>query len=217
MIIDFHTHNAVSSPSTLSIRNIMPDEDHPPYLFCSAGLHPWNINANWQEDMEKVRIAAMSANTLMIGETGLDKLNGPELNLQEKVFNEHIKLSEELGKPLVIHCVKSIDEIIFIKKDTRPKQQWIIHGFRGKPQQAQQLLNNGFHLSFGERFNADSLALAFKHQAAWLETDESTHSIEEIYELAANSLNVAINELRQRIMANAMHTPALAQALESAE
>ena len=181
----------------------MPGEEWNSAPFCSSGLHPWNISSNWQEDMEKVRIAAMKANTLMIGETGLDKLKGPELKLQEDVLNEHIKLSEELGKPLIIHCVKSIDEIIAIKKSTRPKQQWIIHGFRGKSQQAQQLLNNGFHLSFGKRFNPDSLALAFMHQAAWLETDESPLSIEEIYELAADSLNIAVSILEERIEGNA--------------
>ena len=81
----------------------------------------------------------------------------------------------------------------------RPQQQWIIHGFRGKPQQAQQLLDNGFQLSFGEHFNADSLALAFHRHSLWLETDESTHSIEEIYDAASKSLNICADELEKEI------------------
>jgi TatD DNase family protein len=159
----------------------MPGEAWSSEPYCSVGLHPWYINAEWKSEMDKVHTAAAAENVLFIGETGLDKLRGADSELQEAIFIEHIRISESVGKPLIIHCVKAFDEIIALRKKMRPQQQWIIHGFRGKPQQAQQLLDNGFQLSFGEHFNADSLTLAFHRRSLWLETDESPHSIEEIY------------------------------------
>lgn len=199
MKIDIHTHRSCHFPQTVSIRNLMPGEAWSSEPYCSVGLHPWHIDANFLDEMEKVRKAATAKNVLLIGETGLDKLRGADSELQETIFIEHIRISESVGKPLIIHCVKAFDEIIALRKKMRPQQQWIIHGFRGKPQQAQQLLDNGFQLSFGEHFNADSLALAFHRHSLWLETDESTHSIEEIYDAASKSLNICADELEKEI------------------
>lgn len=178
----------------------MPNEVCESEQACSIGLHPWYIGPNFHDEMKRIRYFATKKNVLLIGETGLDKLHGADLKLQETVFVEHIHISEEIGKPLIIHCVKALDEIISLRKRVRPQQQWIIHGFRGKPQQAHQLLDNGFHLSFGEHFNPDSLALAFNRNSAWLETDESAYSIEEIYAQAARTLHITKEELEELIM-----------------
>ena len=54
------------------------------------------------------------------------------MELQLAVFKEQVKLSEKLGLPLIIHCVKAMDELLAVKKEFRPQQAWIWHGFRGK-------------------------------------------------------------------------------------
>ena len=36
-------------------------------------------------------------------------------------------LAEEVGKPLVIHLVKAVDELLKVKRDLRPSNPWIIH------------------------------------------------------------------------------------------
>jgi TatD DNase family protein len=204
MKIDIHTHRSASSADILSVRNLMPNDYASPAPYASVGLHPWHIGEDWPAAMELVRSKATAENILMIGECGLDKLHAAGgIETQKEAFIQQIELSESIGKPLIIHCVKSFDEIIAIRKDTRPKQQWIIHGFRGKPQQAQQLLDNGFHLSFGERFNPGSLALAYQSNCLWLETDESTLDIRQIYSQAADSLNIAEPILEERIESNA--------------
>ena len=71
----------------------------------------------------------------------------------------------------------------------------IFHGFRGKPEQAKQLLQKGFDLSFGEKFNVDSLTLAWKAGRMWLETDESECSIEQIYQQAAKALCISPTDI----------------------
>lgn len=204
MKIDIHTHHAAASANTLSIRNLTPNDVTDTDIPCSIGLHPWHVNSGWAASIEQLRQASTLSNVFIIGECGLDKLRGEaDIALQQEVFLHHIEISESAAKPLIIHCVKAFDEIIATKKKIRPSQPWIIHGFRGKPQQAQQLLENGFHLSFGEHFNKDSLTLGYESNRLWLETDESVPDISQIYSLASTALNIPVSELEQRIESNA--------------
>ena len=80
------------------------------------------------------------------------------IQAQTTLLRYHYTLSETLRKPLILHIVKAFPEIIALKKQWRPTQPWIIHGFRGKPQLARELLAHGFHLSFGKKYNPASLA-----------------------------------------------------------
>ncbi len=198
-MLDLHTHtkhNPLSS--SVSIYNLPLSEDLEarseesfyPYP-CSVGLHPWHISAEWEEQMSRVERLATADNVILIGETGLDKMkSSAPLAVQEEVFLRHVQLSERISKPLIIHCVKAYAELIRLRRTSHPTQPWIIHGFRGKPQQAAQLLRAGFQLSFGEHFHPDSLRLAYEQQSAWLETDESTLSIEKIYKKATESIGI---------------------------
>ena len=54
---------------------------------------------------------------------------------------------------MTLHIVRAFDVILQARKILRPLQVWTIHGFRGKPALAQQLLDAGFDLSFGTRYN----------------------------------------------------------------
>ena len=56
---------------------------------------------------------------------------------------------------------------------------WIIHGFRGKPQLAQQLLNKGFYISLGEKFNPETVSIIPVDRLLF-ETDESPLNINKI-------------------------------------
>lgn len=81
------------------------------------------------------------------------------LAAQTALLRIHYELSETLRKPLILHIVKSFPEIIAFRKQWKPTQPWIIHGFRGKPQLARELLAHGFHLSYGKKYNPVSLAI----------------------------------------------------------
>jgi TatD DNase family protein len=89
-----------------------------------------------------------------------------------------------------------------IRKEIAPKQAWIIHGFRGKPQLAEQFIKNGFYISFGEMFNAESLKATPKEKL-FIESDESKTGINEIYSRVAETLGCSVEELASTIMQNA--------------
>lgn len=201
MFIDLHTHHTATEPHITSIisSGTTPATYGTP---CSVGIHPWHITAAWETEMQQVCRAARASNVVAIGECGIDKLKGTaDTALQTEVLAAHAALAEEVQKPLILHCVKGQEEIMKLRRQMAAKQAWIIHGFRGKPAQARQLTDAGFYLSFGERYNGDSLA-ATPTDRLFLETDTSTTPIYNIYKEAARLLSVSTEELAATIAQN---------------
>ena len=120
---------------------------------------------------------------------------------QMLLFRRQVEIAEKARKPMVIHTVRSPDIIISIRRDLGARHNWAIHGFRGKPTVAQMYLRAGIYLSFGERYNPDSL-LSMPRGYILAETDESSLSIEEIMALHAATLQMSVAEYRALIAAN---------------
>lgn len=148
---DFHTH----VPRTpRAIINTRPGEKRAPGFLYSAGIHPWNSAICTESDFKALLVDANRREVVAIGECGIDHLRGPEIEIQQDVFVRQAEIAEKAGKPLLIHCVRAYDKILELHKRLRPQRsQWIIHGFRGKPELARQLTCAGIYLSLGERFN----------------------------------------------------------------
>ena len=197
MYFDIHTHHLSACPSE-AIYNAdskyMPTPDEAIYI--SVGIHPWHltdedypVRLQWVESMlqNDKRIIAL-------GEAGLDKCCDTPSALQEEAFRKVISLSEHYCRPLIIHAVKAYNELIALKKEVHPSQPWIIHGFRGKKELAQSLVNQGFYLSFGEHYHAD--ALRYMPAGTFLlETDESLASIRSLYGRAAEIRGISSESL----------------------
>lgn len=198
-LFDIHTHNFEES-NPLSIFNC---GEYIAGKMISIGIHPWHISNDWKEKLGTIKAQALKANVYAIGECGIDRINSSTgIEEQLEVLKAHAQLSEETKKPLIIHCVKGFNEIMALHKAMKPQQAWIIHGFRGKPQLAEQLTSNGLYISFGEKFNIDSLkATAIEH--IFIESDESNIGIGEIYKQIATIKGITIEELASATIQNA--------------
>lgn len=168
----------------------------------SVGIHPWDALSNEMLGRWKMfkRMVAHEQ-VVAIGEAGLDKQSGGPLDIQLRVFLYQAQYSEKYGKPLIIHCVKAMEELLDAKKKVNPQQPWIWHGFRGKPEQAKQLLNQGFYLSFGEHYSEEAMAIV-PDDRLFLETDESELDIETLLQRAAAVRGVEVEALRETIHKN---------------
>lgn len=198
-LLDIHTHRPEQDAVT-GIYNC--GITYTPDRAVSVGIHPWNITHEWEETFRTIETAATAPNVVAIGECGIDKIKSSvDIETQKKAFYAHVLLSERVCKPLIIHCVKAFDEIIAIRKESSPSQAWIIHGFRGKPQQALQLVGNGFHISLGEHFNPES-AKAIPMERLFIESDESTLHISEIYSAVAAAKGVSVEDFANKIKEN---------------
>lgn len=162
----------------------------------SAGIHPWNVNPDsLEQDLQRLGIMLENPRAVAVGECGMDSLKGPELGIQEHAFVAQALLAEEKGLPMILHVVKQIDSIIRIRKDIRPSHPWLIHGFRGGPQQMRQLLDTGFWLSFGIQANSASLA-AVPDDRLVLETDGKC-SIGSVWEKVASVRNTTVEDVKR--------------------
>jgi TatD DNase family protein len=154
--LNFHTHIAPDDPENIGtiISCVAPEplQQCTQNMWLSYGIHPWYTHGqDLNTLLEAVKKAASNPNVLAIGEAGIDKVRGPALGMQEKIFYQQIKISEKYHKPLIIHSVKANNEIMHLRKNMSPTQPWVLHGFGGHPQEMQQFIDAGFYLSFGPK------------------------------------------------------------------
>lgn len=204
MLKDIHTHRFTdSAPEEVLLScPVLKKEIPAEVVYLSAEIHPWHLTAeNLSCQIERMENMLSDSRVLALGEVGLDKLTECPYPIQIKAFEEIVSISEAYGKPLIIHCVKSVDELIAIRKKMRPALPWIMHGFRGKPQQADSLLRHGFYLSFGEHYNSQVMK-EIPIERLFLETDESNAPIDELYNRAAAIRHISAEELKLAVLHN---------------
>ena len=208
--INVHTHWTSNNENNLCIVNLDLNQPCPEQGYYSYGIHPWALdNADFQ--MEKIfsllEEKLQSPNVLALGEAGLDKMHKDGFEQQIVVFERQIKLSETLQKPMILHDVKSHNEILALRKKHKAKQPWILHGFNGTEQDIRQLTGQGLYLSVGESLlhSERKIAKSLKSiplDLLFLETDMAEIGIETVYETAAKILDIDIAVLQRRIFAN---------------
>ena len=199
---NIHTHTLVYPESEILSCSSGLHPTDPRIVYTSIGIHPWylteeNAETQWHTLQEQISDPSVIA----IGEGGLDKLKGPSMDIQMKLLKQQALLSEEKRLPLILHCVKAFNELILLKKEIKPSQAWIIHGFRGKEALAIDCLRHGFYLSFGEHFQADALRVVPINKL-FIETDESKASIETIYQSIAQVRHISLEELTESVKKN---------------
>lgn len=209
MITDIHSHNFhISSHSSGNsiLSFCYKDKDSANFKnaqLISVGIHPWYINEHdidlqieWikKELKEREKVVA-------IGECGIDRICGTPIELQEKAFQEMINISETEKLPIIIHCVKAYNEIIRYKNKTKTSIPWIIHGFRGKKEMAEQLIRHGFYISVGEKYQADIFSV-IPADRLLTETDESSKDIDSIIKSVADIMQISDNKLKRIISDN---------------
>lgn len=209
--LDIHTHNIVS-PCGRAVVNLFPKEQVlKSDVYYSVGIHPWYVEGQtWQKQLDIVRRYMCFPQVVALGECGLDKvcvkalpenLRQETFELQIKAFEAQILLSESVNKPLIIHCVKAYNELVELKRKYRPRQPWLLHGFRGNVHVAQTLLAEGCYFSFGEYYQPAVLQ-QMPRERIFVETDESKKSLDELLLQAALCCGVTVEELKKQLCAN---------------
>lgn len=145
---NIHAHG-ICAPDTVC--SIEPSEViDTPYgtAWYSVGIHPWNTEQKvGSATIERLRELCADPRVVAVGECGFDKKRGGSFEYQEEIFRLHVSLSEQYQKPMIIHCVGRYGRLMELRGELAPTQQWVIHGFAGKPELARQLLAAGFDLS----------------------------------------------------------------------
>ena len=199
-IRDIHTHLLPQEPGTALVcigsGPLPADQGH----WFSVGLHPWDVTGDDEKILQSIGEMAQNPQVLAIGECGFDTLKGPAHDLQEQAFIRQVDISERLHKPMILHVVRDFDSVIRLRKQLKPTQSWLIHGFRGGPQQADQLHTHGIQISLGLKANPQTLQ-QIPSDRLFLETD-GLCPITHVIQTAAAARNQSVVTVENQIINN---------------
>lgn len=181
--IDIHTHN----PRTDVISPTM------------AGIHPW--------DAERELALPDFTECDIIGETGLDYAHPISKTLQKELFCKHLDMAQTLGKPIVLHVVRAMEDVLKIIDHYKEIKGVVFHGFIGSKEQAFECLKRGYFLSFGERSlrspkSVEALRITPLSQLFCETDDNASTRIEHIYNEVAKIKEITPEELLKNIEEN---------------
>ncbi|ACJ28020.1 Hydrolase, TatD family [Shewanella piezotolerans WP3] len=119
----------------------------------ALGIHPWFCHSMTNQTLANLRELLLRSQQdeklVAIGECGLDKLHKSNFATQLSVFKAQILLAEEFELPLIIHCVKSHEEMLNLLKVSKNVRKGVIHGFYGGPELASRYVHLGYKLGIG--------------------------------------------------------------------
>lgn len=199
-IRDIHTHLLPQEPGTalVCIGNgpLPAGQGH----WFSVGLHPWDVTGDDEKILQSIGEMAKNPQVLAIGECGFDTLKGPAHDLQEQAFIRQVEISERVRKPMILHVVRDFDSVIRLRKQLKPTQSWLIHGFRGGLQQASQLYTHRIMVSLGLKCNPQTLQ-QIPSDRLFLETD-GLCPITHLIQTAAAARNQSAVTIEEQIIKN---------------
>ena len=202
-----HTHQWSKQTYVVELVNQYPQELNEAIPQYSIGIHPWHIiEKRLTADHDIMQKSMSQPNCWAVGECGLDKRIEIPLTLQQQVFETQLLLAQEYNKPVIIHCVAAFQEVVAIKKKLQITVPLIIHGFSKNKAVAQQLLDNGFYISFGKYLlrnpALEEVFASIPNDRFFLETDIVEEGIEAVYELAARYKNTTVAVIQTQIQTN---------------
>lgn len=202
--LDLHTHQIKSENGIFSLT---PEFEIPDSGYFSAGLHPWFLKVNWQESFEQIREIVKNPRCLAIGESGFDRLKGPEIFIQKAAFQSQAELASTIGIPLILHCVKGHGLLLEFLKSSKNLPNIIWHGFNQNPRLAIQLLDFPVSFSFGKALlipdsNAANWLKSCPLDRIFLDTNDSGLEIYSIYQAASLLLQRSMEDLGNPVKEN---------------
>jgi len=198
-LFDFHHHHH----GKFGIFN-MTQNENPAEEYFSIGIHPKDIDDNFENHYQRIKEISSLKNCLAIGECGLDGLINVDEKLQEFVFEKQILLANEIRKPVIIHCVRRFSEILKFKKTADIPM--VIHGFNKKQSIASEMYTHGFYLSFGkavlQNVSLQQIIKDFPLEKLFLETDDADFDIQTLYQKVSELKNISVENLHSQILQN---------------
>ena len=102
------------------------------------GVHPWyleNLSGDW---LDVLRQYLQKYKNAHIGESGVDRLHGGDMDKQIQILREQMKLADEFDRPINLHILRAEDAFLSLKKDW--PERMVLHSFFGSKQFLEEML-----------------------------------------------------------------------------
>ncbi len=166
--IDSETHEAM----------LALEATYPERCYAMMGLHPCSVKADYEKELRIVEEWIGKRHFCAIGEIGIDlHWDTTFFEQQKEAFIRQINWAKDLDVPIVIHSRKSTREVIeILRVEKGNKLRGIFHCFGGTVEEAQAIIDCGFHLGIGgvltfKKAGLDKTMEAIDLEHVVLETD----------------------------------------------
>ena len=120
-----------------------------PDVYTSVGVHPLHKDSSSVPSVEELVSLASLPGVVAIGETGLDNFYSAQtIEWQRQSFINHLKASQQCGKPVIIHTRDAVDETIELLRTYPSPAAGVMHCFTESLEMAQAAIELGFYISF---------------------------------------------------------------------
>ncbi|HTG47446.1 MAG TPA: TatD family hydrolase [Actinomycetota bacterium] len=117
-------------------------------VFATAGVHPHDAATFTGSVSARVEELLHDPRVIAVGECGLDwfRMRSPRED-QIRTFRAHVALSNESGKPMVVHVRDAWPDVLEVLADAGAERV-VIHCFSGDATIARECVERGYWLSF---------------------------------------------------------------------
>lgn len=127
-------------------------KDYPDFFYSMIGLHPCDVNDDFEEVLERMKALIPIVKPVGIGETGIDlHWKQDNLAIQKKSFIEQINWAKEFDLPLIIHARESFKEIFeCLDEHDSPELRGVFHCFTGNENEIKKISSyHNFYFGIG--------------------------------------------------------------------
>lgn len=113
-----------------------------PFIYTAYGIHPENVLRETPADEDRMMQLLKHPKCVACGEFGLDYHYGADTKVEQiKLFERHLQLGLQSGKPLVLHLREADDDALAVLRNADLRNTSIhVHCFTGSPEFVGQLL-----------------------------------------------------------------------------
>ena len=111
----------------------------------AMGLHPTEVNENWQSDLSVIQNELSNGNYVAIGEVGIDLYWDKTYREEQKqVLDIQLQWAVERQLPVILHCREGLDDILEVMdKRSGNLPQCVFHSFGGTADDVMRIRERG--------------------------------------------------------------------------
>ncbi len=118
------------------------------FLFAAAGIHPENLPADPETELERIEELLKEEKCVAIGEIGLDYYwDKSRIKEQIYIFRKQLEMALKTDLPVIIHDREAHGDCMSIIRDF-PGIRGVFHCYSGSAEMAEELLKRGWYLGF---------------------------------------------------------------------
>lgn len=118
-----------------------------PHMYACVGIHPENLEGLADDYLDQLAKLMEHPRVVALGEIGLDYHWDIPRDIQNRVFEEQLRLARELDVPVVIHDREAHGDVMELVRRYKPKG--LMHCYSGSTEMLKEVMRLGMSISLG--------------------------------------------------------------------